>query len=46
MPGGMAGGETALVRDLPRQPGQQDTRWIHLLSPVEAPGAGARPDTG
>jgi SAM-dependent methyltransferase len=41
--GGMAGGETALVRELPRQPGQQDRRWIHLLGPVEAPGAGAGP---
>jgi uncharacterized protein YceH (UPF0502 family) len=41
--GGMAGGETAMVRELPRQPGQQDRRWIHLLGPVEAPGAGAGP---
>jgi uncharacterized protein len=41
--GGMAGGETAMVRELPRQPGQQDSRWIHLLGPVEAPGAGAGP---
>ena len=39
----MAGGETAMVRELPRQPGQQDSRWIHLLGPVEAPGAGAGP---
>lgn len=31
----MAGGETAMVRELPRQPGQQDSRWIHLLGPVE-----------
>jgi uncharacterized protein YceH (UPF0502 family) len=38
----MAAGETAIVRELPRQPGQQDSRWIHLLGPVEAPGA----DTG
>ncbi len=37
----MAAGETALVRELPRQPGQQDTRWIHLLGPVEAPEATA-----
>ena len=41
--GGMAGRETAMVRELPRQPGQQDSRWIHLLGPVEAPGAGAGP---
>jgi uncharacterized protein YceH (UPF0502 family)/phospholipid N-methyltransferase len=39
----MAGGETAMVRELPRQPGQQDSRWIHLLGPVEAPGEGAGP---
>jgi uncharacterized protein YceH (UPF0502 family) len=31
----MAGGETPVVRELPRQPGQQDSRWIHLLGPVE-----------
>ena len=35
----MASGETAMVRELPRQPGQQDSRWIHLLGPVEAPAA-------
>ncbi len=39
----MAGGEPAMVRELPRQPGQQDTRWIHLLGPVEAPEAIAGP---
>ncbi len=33
----MAAGETAMVRELPRQPGQQDSRWIHLLGPVDAP---------
>ena len=37
----MAGGETAMVRELPRQPGQQDSRWIHLLGPVEQPEAAA-----
>lgn len=31
----MAGGETPLVRELARQPGQHDSRWIHLLGPVE-----------
>lgn len=40
---GMAGRETAMVRELPRLPGQQDSRWIHLLGPVEAPRAGASP---
>lgn len=35
----MAAAETALVRELPRQPGQQDSRWIHLLGPVETLGA-------
>jgi uncharacterized protein len=37
----MADGDNAMVRELPRQPGQQDTRWIHLLGPVETPEAGA-----
>src|SRR5215475_10583694 len=27
----MAGADPAMVRELPRQPGHQDTRWIHLL---------------
>jgi uncharacterized protein YceH (UPF0502 family) len=31
----MAGVEEPLVRELPRQPGQHDSRWIHLLGPVE-----------
>jgi uncharacterized protein len=39
----MAGAETATVRELPRQPGQHDTRWIHLLGPVELPETGAAP---
>jgi uncharacterized protein YceH (UPF0502 family) len=39
----MAGGETPIVRELPRQPGQQDSRWIHLLGPVEPPEAAAGP---
>lgn len=33
----MAAAEPPLVQELPRQPGQQDTRWIHLLGPVELP---------
>jgi uncharacterized protein YceH (UPF0502 family) len=37
----MAGGETPMVRELPRRPGQQDNRWIHLLGPVMAPEATA-----
>ena len=32
----MAGREAATVRELPRRPGQQDSRWAHLLGPVEA----------
>jgi len=39
----MSGGETPMVRELPRQPGQHDTRWIHLLGPVEVPEAAATP---
>lgn len=32
-----------LVRELPRQPGQQDTRWAHELGPVDAGAAAATP---
>jgi hypothetical protein len=32
----MAGSDPAMVRELARQPGQQDTRWIHLLGPDES----------
>ena len=39
----LAGGETPMVREMPRQPGQQDSRWIHLLGPVEPPAAVAGP---
>jgi len=39
----MADGETAMVRELPRRPGQQDSRWIHLLGPVETSEATAGP---
>jgi hypothetical protein len=39
----MASAEAALVRELPRQPGQQDSRWIHLLGSVETPGTTAGP---
>ncbi len=31
----LSGREPALVRELPRQPGQHDNRWVHLLGPVE-----------
>jgi uncharacterized protein YceH (UPF0502 family) len=31
----MAGTDTPMVRELPRRSGQQDSRWIHLLGPVE-----------
>ncbi len=37
----MAGAPEPLVRQLERQPGQQDHRWIHLLGPVEIPSAEA-----
>jgi uncharacterized protein YceH (UPF0502 family) len=33
--GGLAARDQPLVRELPRQPGQKDTRWVHLLGPVE-----------
>jgi hypothetical protein len=36
----MAGNDPATVRELRRQPGQQDTRWIHLLGPVDSLPAG------
>jgi uncharacterized protein YceH (UPF0502 family) len=39
----MSGNETPMVRQLPRQPGQHDARWIHLLGPVEIPEAAAAP---
>ena len=32
----MAAADEPLVYELPRQPGQHDTRWIHLLGPVDA----------
>ena len=32
----MAAADTAMVRELPRRSGQQDSRWVHLLGPVEA----------
>lgn len=38
----MASAEPPLVRELARQPGQHDTRWTHLLGPVEA--AASRPE--
>ena len=37
----MASAEPPMVRELPRQPGQQDNRWIHLLGPVDTPAATA-----
>lgn len=39
----MARAEEPLVRELPRRPGQHDSRWIHLLGTVEAASAGAEP---
>jgi uncharacterized protein YceH (UPF0502 family) len=35
----MAASEMALVREMPRRSGQQDSRWVHLLGPVDAPAA-------
>ena len=40
----MAAGDPAMVRELPRQPGQQDSRWVHLLGPVEPPDGADRAD--
>jgi uncharacterized protein YceH (UPF0502 family) len=40
----MAGRAQPLVEELPRRPGQQDARWVHLLGPVET--AAAAPTTG
>ncbi len=39
----MAATDTPLVRELARQPGQQDSRWIHLLGPVETTAVPAGP---
>jgi uncharacterized protein len=39
----MAGAEEPLVRELARQPGQHDSRWIHLLGPIEPPETAAGP---
>jgi uncharacterized protein YceH (UPF0502 family) len=40
--------EGALVRELAKQPGARETRWVHLLSgePVIAPAPAASPSTG
>jgi len=40
----LAGAEPPLVRELARQPGQHDTRWIHLLGPVETAAAAPVPE--
>lgn len=37
----MAAAEQPLVVELPRRPREQDSRWIHLLGPVDLPVAGA-----
>ncbi len=37
----MAALSTPMVRELPRRPGQQDPRWIHLLGPVESEASAA-----
>lgn len=33
----LAGREVPLVRELERQPGQKERRWVHLLGPVDLP---------
>jgi uncharacterized protein YceH (UPF0502 family) len=38
----MAAAEQPMVHELPRQPGQRDSRWVHLLGSVEA--GAARPE--
>ena len=35
----LAGREEPLVRELPRRPGQKDTRWVHELGTVDVGGA-------
>ncbi|MCW2793180.1 MAG: hypothetical protein JWO76_2278 [Nocardioides sp.] len=37
----MAARPQPLVEELPRRPGQQDARWVHLLGPVDTPAAGS-----
>lgn len=37
----LAARSTPLVRELPRRPGQQDPRWVHLLGPVDLPASSA-----
>jgi uncharacterized protein YceH (UPF0502 family)/SAM-dependent methyltransferase len=39
----LAAREVPLVRELERQPGQQDRRWIHLLGPVALAEPGSAP---
>ena len=41
----MAGDEQPLVHELERRPGQHDSRWIHLLGPVETGAQPAAPST-
>lgn len=38
----LAEGDSPLVRELDRRPGQQDHRWVHLLGPV--PGTESEPE--
>jgi uncharacterized protein YceH (UPF0502 family)/SAM-dependent methyltransferase len=37
--------EPPLVQVLPKQPREQDARWIHLLGPVDLPASGPAPTT-
>lgn len=43
--GALAGADAPLVREQDRQPGQQDTRWVHLLGPVALAGPGGSAGT-
>jgi uncharacterized protein YceH (UPF0502 family) len=41
--GALAGRHAPLARELPRQPGQKEARWVHLLGQPPAEPIGARP---
>ena len=42
--GAMAAHGEPLVAELPRRPGQKETRWTHLVAGIPEPAAAARPD--
>ncbi|HEX4953379.1 MAG TPA: YceH family protein [Thermoanaerobaculia bacterium] len=41
--GGLAAQDDPLTRELPRQPGQRESRWMHLLGEEDAPPLAAAP---